>query len=1019
MEYRKNNGIYWGLLIVICFLIGISFWERKEIKREMELRVLREVTYSLVKEKLYSQAWSYVSSYQLDDQKNIDHYKNFVKNEAQRERQRIWISLKKTWQTTDAKQREKNLDIVTKARQHQLLDNITFFDEKVLQLPKLKKATIPEKRLAEVEKKVMAKAPEKTPEVVLPKAPQQIQVPQKKLTIAEQLAQDWEELLAKEKPAVRGTLKEIEKHIQIKNNWRYMFRGKGKNILTTRSKALIPLMLSTMSKKFSRDYYSLQYAAKILTILTGKEIKFTRYKTAQELEKLVAWWIKDKDKITIDYKSWDRQAKDNCIQQILEVTTTNNSYYSSFYRENAKFRSLKSVLDMLQKETSYRPFVDVKCVPEMIPQLLEQTSGQRWWGLVHIFRNMYKEGHFDNIDKIVDSDEHAAMARFICVLALWKNGKTFSASQLFAIAQQEKNAMNQALMIMVLRHAENTKDVIPQLLRKLDQSDNRLQQAICYALEEYKPTKEQRFIFTPYLPAIEKMLIYSLNDNRVLCVLANISSRQATEILISYVEKVYRNPKQKHILSQGLKYVKQATSASWNTHKYYENNYQIAKKVIQDWRGVENKEKAVELHNEKITWKKDLPQGKTTTIKGEKQMRQSLINSTLRSVKSGDIVELTPGEYYGNFTIPAGVTFRGSSPNSVQINGTITLLSKSTLENITIHSSHTPVVVKNASGALVKNCWIKGVTGRTGIQNTSAIFIQNSSGVVLMQNVVYDVGVDSPAQVMAIHMQQSSGIITNNIVGRIIAKNNPAYAIHIEDCKAVRVYNNTIAHVKSTNSSGYGIYIDSASSTLVENNIVYSIIGKESYGVVNQSNSTQVQYNTVFDAQLPYVGESHSNHIRNPVFTNDREGNFTLQATSPCLAIANIDAKPNVAGIEATSFVNQLGALGGHNVFDKKYNEFLQKFTPQKGSAFQQRRNIWMGYSGRMLKKYLHELRDPLKKMRAKIQIKRYKQTAVEVLQMIVDRKGPAEFRGLEVQARQILSEMKREMKIGSWSFGK
>lgn len=1023
MEYKKNNGIYWGLLIVICSLMGISFWERKELKREMELRVLREVTYSLVKEKQYTAAWSYVSSYEVDDKASVAHCKNFIKNEAQRERERVWMSLKKTWQTQDRDEREKNLAIIAKARQYQLLENIAFFDEKILQLPKLKKEeSIPEKRLAAAEKKVMAKAPQEPQEVVKkvaePKIPQE--VPTKKLSVEEQLAKDWEDLLAKEKPEVRGTLKQIEKYIQLKSNWRYMFRGVGKNILTMRSKALIPLLLSSMRKKLSRDYYSLQHVAKLLTILTGKQIQFTRYKTSQEVEKLVNWWIKDKDKISTSYTSWSRQEKDNCILQIIEVTTLNNSYYSSFYRQNAKFRSLKSVLDMLQKETSYRPFVDVKCVPEMIPQLLEHTTSQKWWGLVHIFRNLYKEGHFADIEKIIDNNEQSAMARFICVLALWKNGKTFSASKLFAIAQQETNAMNQALMIMVLRHAENIKDVLPMLLRKLDQSDNRLQQAICYSLEDYKPTAEQKFIFTPYLPMIEKMLIFSLNDNRALQVLANISSRQATEILISYIEKVYKNPKQKHILSQGLKYIKQATDASWNTHKYYENNYQIAKQVIQRWRGVKNEDQVVELREQKITWKKDIASGQTLTIeKSEGQIQYSVISDKLQQAKSGDVVILPSGTYVGNFEIPVGVTLRGASPSNTQINGTVTLLSKAALENITVHSSNTPIIIKNVAGALVKNCWVKGIRGRLGMKNTFAVFVQNSADVIFMQNVVYDVGVDSHSEVMAIYMEQSSGLICNNIIGRVIAKNYSAYAIHLEKCKTVRIYNNTVAHVKSTNSSGYGIYIGGASSALVENNIAYAIVGKESYGIVNQSNTAQVQYNIVFDAKLPYLGEAHSNHVRDPLFVNDRDGNFSLQETSPCLAIANIDAKPHVEGMATNPFVNQIGALGGHNVFDGKHHEFLQKFIPEKTSTVQRQQNVWFGYSGRMLKKYLHELRDPLKKMRAKIQIKRYKQTALEVLQMIADGKGPMEFRGLEIQARQILSEMKREMRVGSWSFGK
>ncbi|WP_372370369.1 nitrous oxide reductase family maturation protein NosD [Candidatus Uabimicrobium sp. HlEnr_7] len=1010
MEQKKNNGISWGLVFVILALIALSFWQREQSKKEMNLRILQEVVYTLVREKIYIAAWNYIHAYPITNQQYTQNLKTYIQQQAEQEKDRVWLLLEKNWQIE--KQRDNNIAAAKKAQQHQLLTNIKFFQNKINSLPVLLPPKTVSKEIKQTPKEIKQDIPKEIKQDI-PK-----EVIKKVLSKNEQLLQDWQDLLAKEKPEIRGTLKELEKYLR---NKRMSLRIKQKqfDIFSLRSKAMVPMFLSLMQSNYRHDYFSLKKAGKVITILTGKKIEFSNIKRIQKLDDLINWWLKDKQKITTDYKSFDRDMKDNCVLAIIDVTTTNNGYYSSFYTKNTKFRGLKSIFDMLNKNSSYRPFVDVKCIPEMIPQFLEHTSSQKWWGLVHIFHNLHKQGNFKNIKDIANDEKQNSMARFICLLALRKNGENFSSEKLFSILEKEKQPINKIFMIMTLRNSNNLKKVLPRLLRKLEQIDYRVRQAICYSLEEYIPTSEQRFVFTPYLPILEKMLIYSLNDNGCLRVLANISSQPSIEIIVSYIEKVYRNSKQKHILSQGLKYLKQATSANWSVGKYYEPNYQIAQQVIQKWRRSEQKIETIDLRQNKVSWLKDLPQGTTFTFDKTKEVHQ--IKEALSKAQPGDTIELSSGSYFGSFHVPAGVRIVGKSPTETKIEGTIALSSKSSIENICIQSSNVPIKVENANGTLIRNCWIKGISGRSGMSKTAAIEIQRSSDVVLLQNVIYDIGVDSSSDVYAIDMVESSGLIANNIIGRIISKKLSAYAVCVKRCKSIQIYNNTLSHVKSTLNTSYGIYIDHESSALVENNIVNAIYGKESYGIVNQSITTKLQYNVVSEAQLAFVGESHSNYQQNPFFKNDRSGNFTLQPQSSCIGIANMDSVPKIENIviDKKDFANQLGAFGGYTIFDSKHNSHLQKFKPQKSNINNSHKSIWYGYSGRNLKKNLHNLRDPLKKMRAKMEIKRHKQTIIEVLQMIVDRRGPAEFRGLEKQVEQILNEMKQEMQIGSWSFGK
>ncbi len=225
--------------------------------------------------------------------------------------------------------------------------------------------------------------------------------------------------------------------------------------------------------------------------------------------------------------------------------------------------------------------------------------------------------------------------------------------------------------------------------------------------------------------------------------------------------------------------------------------------------------------------------------------------------------------------------------------------SVSTIENNSVFISPASQYKGGGIGVRGGNADIEGntVSGTDGvgigvIDGGKARIVDNT----ISENKLSGVRVDGSASEVSVvrnrlSRNQAAGIILGGgttVIHHNLVTENAATGISVEQGATVRVYNNTI--IAPEGAGGRGIYATSNADPVVNNIIVGYTVG------IFKDGSRGIDYNCTFGNQgyngPPGTGGQHAIEA-DPVFVDPGNGDFHLQASSPCIDTGDPDPMYN------------------------------------------------------------------------------------------------------------------------------
>jgi hypothetical protein len=250
------------------------------------------------------------------------------------------------------------------------------------------------------------------------------------------------------------------------------------------------------------------------------------------------------------------------------------------------------------------------------------------------------------------------------------------------------------------------------------------------------------------------------------------------------------------------------------------------------------------------------------------------IAAALAQARACDIVRVAPGRYRGNLILPYGVRLVGAGATQTIIQGT----------------GHGSVILAS-DGSIVAGVTVTG--SGTGYWDSGVLALDNASPTIrdawLSGNSMGAVAYCFQSSCSG-HMVVRNAVIAGNRVGGIVVSH-----------EAPRILNDTIA------SDVQGVAGVFSAGTVIENNILVKNT-MIAVGITLPATGVRVAYNDVYANHTAYAGVPPGPGARSvdPRFVEGRNGNYALQAGSPCLKGG--DPAWNV--YSPTSHAGQLGAYG-------------------------------------------------------------------------------------------------------------
>ena len=257
------------------------------------------------------------------------------------------------------------------------------------------------------------------------------------------------------------------------------------------------------------------------------------------------------------------------------------------------------------------------------------------------------------------------------------------------------------------------------------------------------------------------------------------------------------------------------------------------------------------------------------------------IQTAIDAAQEGDVVWVAPGTYQEDIILKEGVILQGSGHE-------VTTLNYDTNDMITI--------------AVANNSKIDGFTINKGRAAYISISCASASPII-SNNIIY-----------GSRRVDITGDCTPIIRNNIFDGNSSAILIFSESSAIIE--NNTIV-----NANGFGgIYIQNLLPNRKHTYITNNIIANNKYGIYDYNEDREHKiifssFNTYWNnTEGNFGGESHGNELfgpgdidTEPMFTDPVNGDFSLQANSPCINSGNPEAKYN----DADGTQNDRGAHGG------------------------------------------------------------------------------------------------------------
>ena len=238
--------------------------------------------------------------------------------------------------------------------------------------------------------------------------------------------------------------------------------------------------------------------------------------------------------------------------------------------------------------------------------------------------------------------------------------------------------------------------------------------------------------------------------------------------------------------------------------------------------------------------------GNDTTGDGSIDNHYATINKAITAAVNGDVIEVAPGTYTGNFDVNKVVTINGANAEkpgnsdargseSVLLNTKSTILVNAILDGLKFkHTDNISDSLILQSGPTIKNCVFERIATTAG-QTTIAISTSSNAENYNISNNLFTGSI--VGGLFSSHLTWNSGLFLTNVLGKtgIIENNtfsNCITAINSDD-------NNSLVKLRNNDFSNCGTYISFGGSTppsagmQIENN-TFSI----SNTLINNSNVT-------------------------------------------------------------------------------------------------------------------------------------------------------------------------------------
>jgi hypothetical protein len=270
------------------------------------------------------------------------------------------------------------------------------------------------------------------------------------------LAQDAEELLAREPAATQEALRKAEQLLrrdaQAAATWT-AYSEAIKLVRQNRSKAAIPLLLGVLAddRLQSDNYRDAIY--KTFVILTGRPIP---QRTVEEVAR--EWWSAHKGEITVDPAQMTPGECREIVVEILRQTAWGMEERVPESKDTADRRllSVYQIERFFEKHSPYQSYDPSDLHPSFLPELLAAADKPRTrWCVIGPLAVMRQKGWAKELDQVVADREAPSARRVLGAIAILNAEQPLPVEPLIQILRTEKDVELRMAAIYALGHSKD------------------------------------------------------------------------------------------------------------------------------------------------------------------------------------------------------------------------------------------------------------------------------------------------------------------------------------------------------------------------------------------------------------------------------------------------------------------------------------------------------------------------------------------------------------------------------------